>query len=664
MNRREFIKKSAICSIGASLYPYSNVLARNPNPRLKYLVLGIDGMDPHLANVYMQKGLLPNFAKLARIGSFSKVATTFPPQSPVAWSSFTVGAPPLMHGIYDFIHRKPDSMLPYLSTSKVNPARKTIDVGDWKIPLVGGDSENLRKGVPFWDYLTDADIPTTIFKMPGNFPGTSNNSKARMVSGMGTPDLRGGYGSFTLYTTSPPANAEDITGGTVVPLDLYEDVVETSLEGPVNTMRQDEPRTKIPLKIWRDRINSVVKLNINDHELILKKGEWTDWIRLTFPMMSFLSEVKGICKIYIKSVHPEFIMYVSPINIDPSDPVLPIVSPEEYGQELVDNVGLFYTQGLPEDTKALSYGVLNDGEYLDLAYQIINERKALLDYELDCFSKLDNGFLFFYFSSLDQDTHMFWRAMDTGHPLNDKKLKKGYGKTLQHLYVKMDQILGSVFEKYDINDPDFRFMVMSDHGFAPFRRQVNVNTWLFDKGYLGLPNRNSMESSGYFANVDWGKTAAYSLGINSLYLNLAGREKSGVVLPSQSKALLDKIRKDLLSLRDPETGQAAVTNIWISSDQDRSVNPHAPDMIIGWNRGFRNSWDSILGGLSNNVFMDNDDKWSGDHCIDPLLVPGVLFSNRKVTKTKPDLCDITATILAEFGLPVPAQVTGSPLYHI
>jgi len=662
MKRREFIKKSAIYGVGASLYPYGKLLAGKRNHKLKILVLGIDGMDPHLASVYMHKGLLPNFTRLANTGSFSRCATTFPPQSPVAWSTFTVGAPPQLHGIYDFIHRKPASMLPYLSTSKVNPASKTLDIGDWKIPLIGGNTENLRKGIPFWDYLAAEDIPTSVFKMPGNFPSDSEN--VRMVSGMGTPDLRGGYGSFTLYTTSPPANADKFTGGMVVPLTFNDDFVETSLEGPVNTMRQDTPKTRIPIQIWRDRINSVVKLNIDGHELILNNGEWTDWIPLTFPMMSFLSEVKGICKIYIKNVHPEFVMYVSPVNIDPSDPVLPVVSSEEYGKELVENVGYFYTQGLPEDTKALSYGVLNDAEYLDLAYQIINERSALLDYELNRFSKLDTGFQFFYFSSLDQDTHMFWRAMDSGHPLHDEKLKQEFGTTLQHLYVKMDQILGNVLERFDINDPNFRLVVMSDHGFAPFRRQVNVNTWLFEKGYLDLPNRNSMESSGYFSNVNWDKTAAYSLGINSLYLNLEGRERFGAVSPSQSKELLKKIGKDLLSLQDPKTGQQAVTNIWTPNEHDKRQHAHVPDMIIGWNRGFRNSWDSILGGLSNEVFMDNDDKWSGDHCIDPALVPGVLFCNRKVTKQQPALADITATILADFGIPIPVQMTGKPLYHV
>lgn len=151
MNRRKFLKTSVALGLGCSLLPAGCWLSNKPESRKKMLVLGIDGMDPHLARRYMQQGLLPNFSKLAQKGSMRSIASSTPPQSPVAWSHFAVGATSAVHGIYDFIHRDPYSMLPYLSTSSVVPPSKTFNLAGWKIPLSGGKTENLRKGKPFWN---------------------------------------------------------------------------------------------------------------------------------------------------------------------------------------------------------------------------------------------------------------------------------------------------------------------------------------------------------------------------------------------------------------------------------------------------------------------------------------------------------------------------------
>jgi predicted AlkP superfamily phosphohydrolase/phosphomutase len=662
MNRRTFIKKTAALGLGMSLFPLSCAVHSPRVQRKKVIVLGIDGMDVRLSRAYMNQGLLPNFTRLAQRGGFRAVASSIPPQSPVAWSNVSVGASPAVHGIYDFIHRDPQTMMPYLSSARVSGPERTLNVGDWKIPLVGGGAELLRRGKPFWEYLAAYDIPATIFKMPANFPCRSK--KVDMASGMGTPDLRGGYGSFTFFTTAPPADADRITGGLIIPVQFQGQTVDASLPGPHNTLREGEPAIKIPLKIWRDMHNSVVRLNVQGKEFLLKQGEWTGWVQVSFPMAQPFYDVKGICKFYIKNVHPEFEMYVSPINIDPSEPVLPVVSSDDYGRELVREVGYFYTQGLPEDTKALSYDVLTEDEYLDLAYQIIREREMLLDHELKRFSKRDQGMLFFYVSSLDQDTHMYWRTMDTSHPMYNEELGRKYGTVVKKLYMEMDKLLGKVMDQFDLQDPDFTLMVMSDHGFAPFRRQVNANSWLLQNGYLHVPDRSGLDEQGYFGNVDWSGSAAYALGINAVYVNLEGREKYGVVSPGRARQLLEDIRKGLLALVDPETGERVVSGAWIVSHSDRMLHPHAPDLIIGWNSGYRASWEGILGGFSSQVIRDNDDKWGGDHCIDPAHVPAVLFTNKRVTKPEPALYDITATILAEFGIPIPAHMEGQALYRI
>jgi predicted AlkP superfamily phosphohydrolase/phosphomutase len=358
-------------------------------------------------------------------------------------------------------------------------------------------------------------------------------------------------------------------------------------------------------------------------------------------------------------------MYISPINIDPADPSLPVVAPESYGKKLVDKVGQFYTQGFPEDTKALSEGILSEDEYLALADQIFTERKDLLDYELRRFAKLETGMHFFYFSSLDQNTHMYWRMMDESSPLYTPELAAQYGETILEYYIKVDQVVEKILSTIDINDPRTTFMIMSDHGFGAFNRQVNLNTWLYENGYLALdykPGRHG-SNDGYFKGVNWPRTGVYNVGINCLYINRQDREKNGTVTSGQAKGLIERVTKDLKSLKDPQTGDNAVSRVRIVTDKEHQRHPHAPDLIVGWNNGYRNSWKSILGGFESEVFTDNMDKWSGDHCIDPFFVPATLISNKKPVKQAPCLSDIGPTILNEFGIQQTASMTGTPLFR-
>ena len=482
-----------------------------------------------------------------------------------------------------------------------------------------------------------------------------------MVSGMGTPDLRGGYGSFTLFTTRREYFNAKIPGGRIIgaTFDGHQAVLE--LPGPMNHNARTPSEAVVRFRVWRDHRNEVARLRIQGHEILLTKGEWTGWLPISFRMIPYLTSTKGICKFLLKSVHPEFELYVSPINIDPSNPVLPVVSTSAYGRELVDNIGFFYTQGLPADTNALSADVLNDDEFIQLDAQIVKERRAILNYEARRLEKLEKGFLFFYFSNLDQSSHMFWRMVDPHHPLYDPKERKQFAQVLTNMYMKMDHVLGEVLERFDITDPRFRLLVMSDHGFAPFRRQVNLNSWLYQMGYLQLKNPRKIESAELFENVDWNRTAAYALGINALYLNLDGREKTGILSDGQARTISKRIKRELLQLTDHDNGVAMVSSVAVTPDSVRWKQAQAPDFIIGWNRGYRTSWESILGGFSHHVVRDNDDKWSGDHCIDPVLVPAVLLCNRPISKRSLELADITATILTEFGLSASESIQGRSL---
>jgi predicted AlkP superfamily phosphohydrolase/phosphomutase len=665
ITRRDFLSQSLRMGTGIYLWPLVSSCTRSKklsSLRKKIVILGIDGMDPSFLEKFIKEGVMPNFSRLANQGSFKRMRSSIPPQSPVVWSDFAVGASAGVHGIFDFIHRDPKTMIPYLSTSQVSEATNTFSIGDWNIPLSGGTVKKLREGKPFWEYLDEAGIPATIFKMPGDFPAVSKGVKC--VSGMGTPDLLGTYGTFSFYTSRLSDKGKEITGGKVIPVEMKNNKIISELIGPVNSLKKGKPNIRIPFVIWRDPEHEVVKVRLQNHELMMTKGEWSDWIQLSFDFFSHVKSVKGICKLYIKQIHPHFEMYVSPINIDPSDQALPVTCPANYGRELVEKVGWFSTKGLPADTKALSYGVLSNDEYLQLSQQILDESRAQLHYELTKLQSQSSGVLFFYYSNLDQDTHMFWRVIDHKHPLYTPLLSREYSDVIRNLYIEMDNVLGDVYKAFDPEDDHFRLIIMSDHGFAPFYRCVNLNTWLLHNGYISLIDRNSQESGTFFENVNWGATKAYGLGINALYINREGRERHGVVSEREVPQLLAKLKEELINLRDPLNGAKAISRVWIGKELYHRDDDKVPDFIIGWNRGYRASWETILGSFPQGVFVDNEDKWSGDHCIDPAHVPAVLLSNKKITLPEPCVPDVTATILGECDIPIPKHMTGKLLYEI
>lgn len=656
---RNFLSQSLKLSAGLSFWPMIFSCTRQKNistSQKKMVILGIDGMDPFLLKQFVMEGVMPNFMRLIHEGSFKKMRSSVPPQSPVAWSDFAVGASAGVHGIFDFIHRDPETMTPYLSTSRISAPANTLGVGNWEIPLGSGTAENLREGKPFWDFLGENGIPSTIFKMPGEFPVSSKTAKC--VSGMGTPDILGSYGTFSLFTSNAPDNSKDITGGAVFPVKVIDNKIEAELTGPINTFKKDVQNTKIPLVVWRNSQNEVIKLKLQNNELIMTSGDWSDWLQVSFDLIPHVKSIRGICKIYIKQIHPHFEMYVSPVNIDPTDQSLPVTAPHDYGADLFKNIGLFGTKGLPADTKALSYGVLSEEEYLQLSRQILDESRNALRYEMEQLKAQNCGVLFFYFSNLDQDSHMFWRAIDKAHPLYTPQIGKDYQSTLRNLYIEMDWILGEVYKNFDLKDDNFRLIVMSDHSFAPFYRSVNLNTWLYENGYVSLFHPYSQNKDTLFENVNWSKTKAYGLGMNALYLNLEGRERYGSVSKLQAPEIIVKLKNELLALKDPLNGINAVSNVLTVKKIYNREDNKTPDLIIGWNRGYRASWETFLGGFPREVFVNNNDKWSGDHCIDPFWVPAVLLTNKRTTLPKPTLPDITATILAEYNIPIPREMTG------
>jgi len=671
IDRRDFIKTGVGLGFALSL----PVKSFGANGKKKVIVLGIDGMDPGLLKGFLEAGKMPNFQKLlADGGDFKSMNTTIPAQSPVAWASFITSQNPGQTGIFDFIHRGPKNFPAdlYLSTSRTyEPEGGKMRLGKWMIPFKGGEIKNLVNGAPFWNYLTDAKLSATIYRAPSNFPPFAG--KANEFSGMGTPDLLGTYGTFSYYTDNPPDNAKEVTGGEVYPTFVKNNIAQNFIFGPPNTFKLDPEKPfeefegekiynfeklKIPFKVYVDPENPVAKIVVQGQEIFLQQGEWSGWVELKFPLIPRAKNLYGICKFYLKELRPDFKLYVSPINLDPKKPALPIFNPEEYGEALVRDLGYFYTQGMAEDTKALTYGILNDREYWTQSQMVTSDWLRAYRWHLD---KFQSGFLFFYFSTLDLGQHMFWRYLDPKNPNYAEALQSGLDDPIGQLYRQMDQALGMALEKID---RDTTLIVMSDHGFAPFNRCFNLNSWLLDNGYTYLLDPDKREKTEYFADVDWGRTRAYGLGINGLYLNLQGREGMGIVKPEQEDWLLKELKRKLEEVVDPKTGEKPIKNAYLAKDVFRGkfVGTVSPDIIIGYRRGYRASWETTLGEYPKDWFTDNTDLWSGDHCIDPTEVPASLLANKKIIKPDPGIWDIGPTVLSEFGIKVPDDMEGKPIF--
>lgn len=641
MRRRTFVRVAALllCAIGAATCGVGKASGGR-----RVIVLGFDGLDYDLTRQLMAAGRMPAFARLASQGTFAPLATTVPPQSPVAWSTFITGLDPGGHGIFDFIHRDPHTMQPFLSTTRTVEGGRALTLGRWKFPLSGGRVELLRHGQPFWEVLESRGVETTIIRMPANFP--PSGSATRELSGMGTPDILGTYGTFTFYTSEPFAfGGRSLSGGTVHAVEIADDVVQATLDGPDNPFLVEAAKLQSPFSAYVDSSRRFVKLVVGDQERLLALGEWSDWLPVDFHMIPTQS-LRATARFYLKQLDPYFEMYVSPLNIDPLAPAMPVSTPDDYASDLAHATGRFYTQGMPEDTKSLKTGVLTADEFLAQARLAGEENIRQYEYVLDGF---EGGLLFFYFGNVDQVSHMMWRARDPQHPAYDPVRDGPYAKVIENLYAELDAVVAGTMARLG---PDDLLVVMSDHGFTSWRRSFHLNTWLRDQGYLAVVNRARTEDPGFFGNVDWTRTRAYALGLNGLYINVRGREKDGIVDPGERESMAAEIAQKLLATVDPATGQPAVTKVSRREQVYKLAGYEdiAPDLIVGYAKGTRGSDESALGALTRTAIVDNRDPWSGDHCMDPDAVPGILLTSRPLRKPAPSLQTLAAAIVAEFGV--------------
>ena len=632
------------------LLRHRNVYAKAQIKRA--VILGFDGMDPELTERFIAEGRLPNLAKLRSQGTFRRLATTYPAISPVAWSTFMTGVNPGKHNIYDFLARDLANYMPYLSSAEVKGPKRSWKIGKYNIPLGGPRIEGMRRGIPFWHRLGEAGIFCSVLRVPVTFP--PEKFSGVLLSGMCVPDLKGSQGTFCLCTTRISSD-KFREGGVRVPVERTGSSYVSFIPGPENPLANESGNElRIKFEIYPDVGKNQARFTVDSETFTLKVGEYSEWIPLKFKAgVGFGAH--GIARFYLKEISSEVEVYVTPVNIDPGRPDLPISHPITYSIYLEKMFGPYATLGLAEDTWALNEKVLDDQAFLAQCYANHEDRERML---FDALEKTQQGLCACVFDTTDRVQHMFWRYLDENHPAARDVPRAQRPTVIQDLYARIDELIGRVMKQID---DQTLLMIVSDHGFKTFARCLNLNAWLHQAGYLAL-KPGKTESGDWFDDVDWSRTRAYTMGLNGLYLNLKGREREGIVEPGvEAETLKDELRRKLDGLVDPASGRVGITGVF---DCDAVyAGPYvdnAPDLIVGYGEGYRASWDSVMGKVTSQIFEDNLKAWSGDHCVDPRLVPGVLFCNHKISDEKPAIVDVAPTVLKLFGLTLPGYLDGKP----
>jgi len=628
-------------------------------PARRLVILGFDGVDPRLLGRWMEEGKLPHLRGFAAGGDFRPLASTIPPQSPVAWTSFATGTGPARHGIFDFVERDPRTYLPDVGTGGVRPPRFWAET----IETASAEGWTRRQGVPFWQLAAAAGVRTVVLRVPYAFPPDPVPG-GRMLSGLGVPDLLGTNSTFTYLASDLTADGgrPEPGGGRLIPLALRGDEAEVEVPGPRDPRGGERPPLTLHVGFRIERAADAVTVRFAGREERVPRGGWSPWIAFRLPVVAPLGlplvTIDGLCRFHVVSVDP-LRVYLSPLNYSPAHPFAPISAPAAYAGELARERGPYKTVGWSEDTSALNAERIDEQAFLDDLYRTMDEVRTSTLAELD---RPDWQLLISVFTQTDRVAHMFYRLLDPAHPRYDAALAARYGDAVLAVYQRMDAIVGEMLGRLG---PETTLLIISDHGFHSYRKGLNVNTWLRDHGYLAQGQAPAgQENADFFPGVDWSRTRAYALGTGQIYVNLRGREGRGVVAPgAEYDALLDRIASGLEAEIDPATGERFVAKVYKGPAVFAGAAPERmPDLQIAFRDGYRTSWRTPLGGIPSELFEPNLRKWSGDHAAsDAADTPGVILASRRLTAGDPAIVDLAPTALAFFGVPVPPAMEGHAL---
>jgi predicted AlkP superfamily phosphohydrolase/phosphomutase len=663
---------AAVAAVAIVVATTQTSLFHSRRPPGKYtqrlVILGFDGMDPTLVGQWMREGRLPNLKRLADQGGMYPLATTASPESPAAWASFATGVNPGKHNIYDFLVRDPATYTPHDGMVRRQPGRFLFDFVPYATPKVS----SLRGGTSFWVTAGRAGVRSTVLTVPVTFP-PEDVPNGELLAGLPLPDIRGTMGTYYYFATDLDPHEEGATefGGMVKRLVFDHGVARSEIVGPPNPIaRQPEPADlTIPVTVrWSRGVKSAT-VEIAGQSLRLEPGITSRWIDLDF-RANVLVRLRGMAQLRLLEADANVKLYMSPINWSPDNPPLPISSPSSFAGDLFERLGYFRTLAWSEATSALTDERIDERTFMEDLYRAFDDRAQIILNRID---SRDWDLLVGVIESTDRVQHMMWRFLDPTHPMYDAPLAAAFGSSIERVYRRADQFVGEVLEHLD---PGTTVMIVSDHGFHSWRKSVNLNTWLVHEGYMVLGSQagagkkpdDRVGDSALWGNVDWDHTRAYALGLGQIYLNVRGRERQGTVSRgSEAQQLADEIASKLLALRDPVDGTPIVRAVY-QRDQIYTGQylENAAELQVGMEDGYRVSWPAMRGGAPEGIVYPNTKKWSGDHGgFDYTTTAGVLISNKPVARGRQgalSIMDIAPTVLGYFGVAVPPDVDGKPLY--
>ncbi len=563
---------------------------------------------------------------------------------------------------------------------------------------------NNRQGATIWDLVADRGEPTQVIRVPQNFPATQVTG-GRVLSGLGVPDMRGRVGTPSYYTSEPGFKVTDNEFAVeVIPLPGRSGVVRSAIYGPLNQpfyqyrieralegigseSERKRTRAEIERRLEEEGIprridipvgfivaddGSSVTIEAQGRRLTLAVGEWSDWAVLQFPinwLVDRAQPLKGIVRWKLLATKPDLKIYLTPLNFHPASQPVPFSFPVSFAEQLRSKLGFYKTLGWVEDTWTLPTGLVPDEFFLEDMKQTVDSFEAMMEAQL---SGGTDSLYIQVFDFTDRIGHMFWRYMDPGHPYHDPLHQPEHVARMRDemlaAYQRMDLIAGKARK---LAGPDALFIVLSDHGFGSFRRGMNFNSWLVQHGFMTIVGNagetktleDLFETRQFFEKVDWSRTKAYALGLGGIYINLAGREPKGSVQPGDE---YDQVRAEIIAgleaAVDPVTGEHPVAKVYRREEMYGNFDPTLiPDLRVGNNLGYRIGWQTALGQVPRDVYEDNLKAWSGDHCsVDPELVKGILFVNRKMSREEINIVDIMPTVLREMGIAIPSDLDGRP----
>jgi predicted AlkP superfamily phosphohydrolase/phosphomutase len=656
----------------------------------KLVILGFDGMDPRLVQKWMDEGKLPNMKKLAAAGNGVRpLGTTHSPESPTAWASFATGVNAGKHNIYDFLIRDTNSYLPDLGMVHFEPPHFVLNYIPVSRPVV----QSIRGGTSFWVTAGNAGVRSSMLTVPVTFP-PEEVPNGELLSGLPLPDIRRTMGTFYYFGTDLSRYEEGNTefGGILKRLVFDGDVTQTELVGPPNPIVKQQLRAlraktpasamsemdkmkiaelearedvRVPVTIHWNKAGRSATVDVGDNSIHLGEHQWSKWINLDFTI-NMLVRVHGMAQLYLISAGPELQLYVSPINWKPDHPPAPMSSPASLSGDIYERLGPYRTLGWAEATWPLNEDRIDEKVFMDDLYRAFDDRAQVILQRIDT---RQWDLLVGVIESTDRVQHMMWRLIDPSHPMYDRTLAARFGDSIERVYRRCDEFVGEVMSRVDPGTP---ILIVSDHGFHSFRQSVNLNTWLVQEGFMAIQGQQPGEKKlqdlfgggTFWENVDWSRTKAYAMGLGQIYVNLQGREGHGVVSPADSNAVQDALAARLLTMADPKTGARMVDAVYKRDDIYKGpFLGNASELQVGLADGYRVSWQSTLGGSPPGIVYPNMKKWSGDHgSYDYKQTSGVLISSRRLPADTFDIMDIAPTVLKYFGVPIPPDIDGKPIF--